>query len=454
MLFLGYFFIKFNLHLTLVGMFLKKKRLPTLLAFVFVNTLVIYLISNRKWIEDSSPESNTFLFVSPNVSDYWRLPLKIKSILFWSGASRSEMTIFGTGHDTFVHHGCPVSDCEIVNSPQQYPGRPLDSYDAIIFNFNDEFVMKKRPVFNRLPHQRFIFFTQEAPPAIEYLDISGYKNYFNWTMTYRMESDVPLLYGRILPKPSAPKTSQEIKAKIRESTKKLTLMKRKGMGKKKKLVAAMISHCTTKSRRETYISQLKKHVKVDVFGTCNEGEVEQNCDPDELVSSNPECYDMLESNYKFYLSFENSICPDYVTEKFFKIMRLRDIVPVVYGGANYAKLAPKHSYIDALHFRPQQLAAYLKTLAENETLYNEYLWWKDDYIVEAGLEQMVRTSFCDLCLKLHQVDKKVKVYTSLASQWDPAHCHSPYSDDKKTEQMLPGNTTFNALESTPHHNTN
>jgi alpha-1,3-fucosyltransferase len=413
-------------------MSLNKKRFSTLLAFVFVKTLVIFLVSNGKWMEDSLPESNT-LRLSPNISDYWRLPLKFKSILFWNGAMRSEMTIFGTGHDTFVQHGCPVSDCEIVNSPHQYPGRPLDSYDAIIFNFNDEFVMKKKPVFNRLPHQRFIFFTQEPPPAIENLDIFGYRNYFNWTMTYRMESDVPLLYGRILQKLSAPKTSQEIKARIRESTQKLTLKKWKVKGKKEKLVAAMISHCSKKSRDEKYITQLKKYVKVDMFGTCNEGEVKQICEQGELVSTSPDCYNMLESNYKFYLSFENSICPDYVTENFFQIMRLRDIVPVVYGGANYAKLAPKHSYIDALHFRPQQLAAYLKTLAENETLYNEYLWWKDDYIVEAGMDKMVRTSFCDLCLKLHRVDKEVKVYTSLASQWDPAYCHSPYSNDKKTE---------------------
>ena len=46
----------------------------------------------------------------------------------------------------------------------------------------------------------------------------------------------------------------------------------------------------------------------------------------------------------FYLTFENSKCKDYVTEKFFAIQQL-DIVPIVMGGANYSAIAPRGSYI-------------------------------------------------------------------------------------------------------------
>lgn len=419
---------------------MNKVRLVKWTGWLLFNSLVIIVVShytseNRSWQPtDNHPtkdESNT-----------------IKTILFWNGPRRSELTIFGTGHDAFVQHKCPVSDCEIVNSPHQYPGRPLESFDAILFNFNDEFWLNKRPKLHRRPHQRFIFFTQEPPPSIEPMNISGYRNYFNWTMTYRMDSDVRLLYGRIHAKASAPKLDEEIRAKIQEthlSVHRKGKKRRKTITKKTRLAAAMISHCNTDGRREDYIKQLKKYVKIDVYGWCHdEGSPQLTCDTNEILSSTPECYDMLEANYYFYLSFENSICTDYVTEKFFQIMK-HDMIPVVYGGANYSRIAPKHSYIDARQFKPKDLATYLRQLANNVTLYNEYFWWKEDYIVEAGLQRMARNAFCDLCQKLHQ-DDRVQSYKSLASRWDPRRCHRSKFINKNSHNK---NKTTNALSLSP-----
>lgn len=57
----------------------------------------------------------------------------------------------------------------------------------------------------------------------------------------------------------------------------------------------------------------------------------------------------MEKDYKFYLAFENSVCRDYATEKFYNAL-LYNTVPIVYGGADYAKLAPRQSYIDVRNF--------------------------------------------------------------------------------------------------------
>ena len=38
------------------------------------------------------------------------------------------------------------------------------------------------------------------------------------------------------------------------------------------------------------------------------------------------CYQMLNNTYKFYLALENSVCQDYVTEKFFNILQY-NVIP-------------------------------------------------------------------------------------------------------------------------------
>jgi alpha-1,3-fucosyltransferase len=116
------------------------------------------------------------------------------------------------------------------------------------------------------------------------------------------------------------------------------------------------------------------------------------------------------------LSFENALCRDYATEKFF-LPLIHDIVPVVYGGANYTALAPPHSFIDALRLTPRQLARYLHRVGSNETLYNEFFWWKDHYEVEAETYQMLLHAYCDLCKKLHE-DDRPKTYPNITTLWN------------------------------------
>ena len=77
-------------------------------------------------------------------------------------------------------------------------------------------------------------------------------------------------------------------------------------------------------------------------------------------SEETDCYAKIEQEYKFYLSFENSLCTDYVTEKFFNVLNY-NMVPVTYNGAEMEKFAPRHSYINALDYSSvEELAKYLE----------------------------------------------------------------------------------------------
>jgi alpha-1,3-fucosyltransferase len=129
---------------------------------------------------------------------------------------------------------------------------------------------------------------------------------------------------------------------------------------------------------------------------------------------------MLESKYKFYLSFENSFCDDYVTEKFFKVLNY-DMIPIVLGGGNYSKFAPAKSFIDAKDFKSiADLAEHIKYLDKNETAYSEYFEWKTHFRVVSDYSRV----FCQLCQALNDpAGHPEKTYSDIFKWWrTQAHC--------------------------------
>jgi len=247
----------------------------------------------------------------------------------------------------------------------------------------DKPVLKVPNQMRRRKEQLYVFFILESP-LNDGLNYSNHRfnSFFNLTMTYRLDSDLVRPYGWFYPKralhhnaknpelpwlnPTVP--SQELQAALKEL-------------KKPKLVAWIASNCDTHSDREDYVTELKKHIQVDVYGKCGD----QECGPANGGASNVECDAMIEENYKFFLAFENSLCTDYVTEKFYRTLS-RLIVPVVLGSANYTRLAPPGSFINALNYpSPSDLAKELKRLAGDHNAYDQHFWWKDQGVFAGPL---------------------------------------------------------------------
>ena len=74
-------------------------------------------------------------------------------------------------------------------------------------------------------------------------------------------------------------------------------------------MAWFVSNCVAANRRYEFVQQLRQYIPVDVYGECGT----LGCPRDDQ----PKCDKSLSDTYKFYLSFENSNCEHYVTEKFF-----------------------------------------------------------------------------------------------------------------------------------------
>lgn len=97
------------------------------------------------------------------------------------------------------------------------------------------------------------------------------------------------------------------------------------------------------------------------------------------ASVTPKWWDHLHcamSHYKFVLAIENTATESYVTEKLFYALDA-GAVPIYFGAPNVWDLVPPHSIIDGSKFNSlEELASYIKSLANDPVAYAEYHAWR------------------------------------------------------------------------------
>ncbi|KAI9562625.1 hypothetical protein GHT06_010079 [Daphnia sinensis] len=336
-----------------------------------------------------------------------------KKILFWNKYFGTEDYEVELGKSSFLEAGCRVTNCLLTADRTM-----LNDSDAVIFHANDFNEREMPDPRHRRSNQRFIFYNYETILTASDMPVfSQTKHFFNWTMTYRRDSDIYDVrpYGSLrrrtdarlppfnMPIRLTPDTLPPDPASLMTSS----FNRSKNhpiLAKKTKLVAWFVSRCHSDSLREDYFELVGQHVPIDIYGGCG---------PLKCTPLRSEKCDKLLDSYKFYVAAENAICADYVSEKFYRALA-SDIVPIVYGGADYSAYAPPLSYIDAADFvSPKALADYLKLLHENDGLYLKYFDWKKDYKVVSRPAD----GWCELCEKLNDPNQLPKVYTDLTDWW-------------------------------------
>lgn len=176
--------------------------------------------------------------------------------------------------------------------------RTLCNYSKIIYRLDgmnaDAIVFKdsimKQP-HNRPKDQIWIMYMLENP--YNTLTFQNFNFQINYSATYRYDSDIVTPYEKF--------------HYINENKKSNNVSTNFALGKTKK-VAWFVSNCIVNNKRLSYAEELGKHISVDIYGSCG---------PLKCNRLDSACFQMLNKDYKFYLSFENANCQDYITEKFF-----------------------------------------------------------------------------------------------------------------------------------------
>lgn len=142
---------------------------------------------------------------------------------------------------------------------------------------------------------------------------------FNWTATYRRDSDLVAPYERWYYYNSQVTQVESLDRNYAlNKTKKVKNFWNQYNSKSSQYrylmksifqVAWFVSNCGARNHRLQYANELKKYIQVDIYGACGTMRCPRyNAD---------KCFEILDKDYKFYLAFENSNCRDYITEKFF-----------------------------------------------------------------------------------------------------------------------------------------
>ncbi|KRZ08654.1 Glycoprotein 3-alpha-L-fucosyltransferase A, partial [Trichinella zimbabwensis] len=336
------------------------------LAILLLTTVIFVIIRDGRELFFAEPK---LAFVE-NGGEQRQLE---KLILLFISVGQPELR-FTTGRQN-----CGLDyDCIASNDKRLFP---LSS--AVIFELRD--VRLSSIFLPKRDDQVFIFYSREAPPQL-FAPTLGVGNFFDHSVTYLPISWLHCPYGMVVKKKKKKKKKGNSgEESIGTSPVQLN---------RTRLAFWIASKCSSHSGREWLVQRLAQYVPIDTYGACGTMPLARAAFDHDRQRS-------LAKLYKFRIVFENTVCRDYMTERFFEAL-IDGSVPVVLRRADYESIAPEHSFIAVDDFSSaKQLADYLNYLDKNTEQYAKYFHWTQLYSVE-----LVRSCVCELCLAIKEKSRR------------------------------------------------
>ncbi|XP_041952897.1 alpha-(1,3)-fucosyltransferase 7-like isoform X2 [Alosa sapidissima] len=273
-----------------------------------------------------------------------------------------------------------ITDCVLVTNQSWFP-----KADLVVFH-NRELVTGRRTLplnLTRPKTQKWVWLSLESPPHNG--NMRPLAGHFNYTMCYRRDSDIYAPYGWLVPS----------KAPIGTTVDDFIPKGKTG------LACWIVSNFKARHLRTQVYNKLKNVIPVDVYG----GARNKRISADTVLPTI--------SRYYFYLSFENSVATDYITEKVWSNAFKGGAIPVVLGPPReqYEAVLPKNSFIHVNDFSTvEELGHFMKTLAADKERYATYFAWRLNYTV-GGYRGLVER-LCNVCPILSSLPTS-KIYQDL-----------------------------------------
>ena len=259
--------------------------------------------------------------------------------------------------------------------------RRLSEAAAVVFHIPD---FREFGDAHKYPGQYWVAWSMESRQNYKRVTNPDVMRHFDITMTHETCSDVWMPY---LPRARGwqEMVARPIVAKTEEAP-----------------VALFQSAPVNRSGRIDFTAELSRHIKIDSYGRHFHNRAISG--PDLGRESKIETI----ARHRFCLALENSIEPDYVTEKIYDAFDA-GTVPIYLGAPNVDEFVPANSYIDASAFpSAKDLAAYLQHLIETPEDYEAYFAWRSKPLPDSIVKRLPGLETPTFCRLMNLVRQRLE----------------------------------------------